>query len=85
MTIELDKAYPLLAISINFGKPDIATWGILEISLDGAKWHQVNYRVENERINVNLGKAPAKYIRFTNSSDKEQEVYMRQFNINILK
>ena len=42
------------------------------------------YRNKN-RINVKLEKAPIKAVRFTNSSDAEQEIYLRNFTITVEK
>jgi len=85
MTIELDKVYPGLSIHIDFGKPDVATWGVLEISSDGKEWKEVKYMQDKNRIGTNLGKAPIKAIRFSNASDNGQEIYLRQFNISVEK
>ena len=85
MTLELDKVYPGLGISIDFGKPEVATWGVLEISADGKEWKKVDFQQNKNRIGVKLDKAPLKAVRFTNTSDAEQEIYLRQFNISVEK
>ena len=85
MAIELDKEYPILAIDIDFGKPEVSTWGVLEISTNGKDWQRVDMKQIKNRIHVDGGKTPAKAIRFSNSQDKEQEVYMRNFTITVEK
>ena len=85
MTIELDKVYPLQTIDIDFGKPEIAAWGVLEISTNGVSWQKVDFQQNKNRIRVDGGKTPVKAVRFTNSQDKEQEVYMRNFTITVEK
>ena len=85
MTIELDKVYPLNAIHIDFGKPDVSAWGVLEISADGKQWQKVEYHMHKNRIHLEGGKAAVKAIRFSNSTDAEQEIYLRQFNISVEK
>ena len=85
MAVELDKVYPALGISIDFGKPEVAAWGVLEISADGKEWKKVDYQQNKNRINVKLEKAPIKAVRFTNSSDAEQEIYLRNFTITVEK
>ena len=85
MTIELDKIYQTTSISFDFGKLEIASWGKLEISHDGTNWFAKDFAQSKNRIDVNLGKAPIKYFRFTNVSEQEQEVYLRQFSINVVK
>ena len=85
ITIQLDKVYPITSISFDFGKQGIAAWGKLEISNDGTNWFAKDFAQSKDRIDVNLGKAPVKYVRFTNASEQEQEVYLRQFSINVVK
>ena len=85
MAIELDNVYPALGISIDFGKPDVSAWGVLEISADGKEWKKVDYQQNKNRISAKLDKAPVKAVRFTNSSDKEQEIYLRNFTVTVEK
>ena len=85
MTIELDKVYPLMTIDIDFGKPEIAVWGVLEISTNGKDWQRVDFQQNKNRIRANGDKTPVKAVRFSNSQDKEQEVYMRNFTITVEK
>ena len=87
MTIELDKVYPLIAINIDFGKPEIAAWGVLEISTNGKDWQKVDFQQNKNHIaaKYNGEKTPVKAIRFSNSQDKEQEIYMRTFTITVEK
>ena len=85
MTIELDKVYPLMTIDIDFGKPEVASWGVLEISTNGKDWQKVDFQQNKNRIRVNGDKTPIKAVRFTNSQDKEQEIYMRNFTITVEK
>ena len=85
LAIELDKVYPALGIEINFGKPDVAAWGVLEVSADGKEWTKVDFTQDKSRIRTDLKKAPVKAVRFTNVTDKEQEIYMRNFTITVEK
>lgn len=85
MVIELDKVYPMLAIDIDFGKPEIAAWGTLEISTNGKDWQKMDFLQNKNRIHVEGGKTPVKAIRFANTQDKEQEIYMRNFTITVEK
>ena len=85
MTIELDNIYPLMTIDIDFGKPEVASWGVLEISTNGKDWQKVDFQQNKNRIRVNGDKTPIKAVRFTNSQDKEQEIYMRNFTITVEK
>ena len=85
MTIELDKVYPLMTIDIDFGKPEVAAWGTLEISTNGKDWQKVDFQQNKNRIRVNGDKTSVKAVRFSNSTDKEQEIYMRNFTITVEK
>ena len=85
MTIELDKKYPMLAIDIDFGKPEVSAWGTLEISSNGKDWQKVDFQQNKNRIHVEGGKTPVKAVRFANTQDKEQEIYLRNFTITVKK
>lgn len=85
MTIELDKTYPALGIDINLGKPEVAAWGVLEVSTDGKEWKKVDFKQDKNRVYADLQKAPVKMVRFTNTDSQEQEVYLRQFMIIVEK
>ena len=66
LTIELDQVYPGENIEIDFGKPEIATWGSLEISANGKDWSKVNFTQKNNRLTASLQQKPIKAVRFTN-------------------
>lgn len=83
--IELDAIYPGENIQINFGKDAPCTWGRLEISTDGKEWKTVDLKQKESRLSAGLQKAPVKFVRFTNVSDEEQQVYLRQFVLTIEK
>lgn len=83
LTIELDQAYNGQSIEIDFGKPDVATWGKLEVSENGSDWTPVDFRQEKNRIGADLQKKPVKAVRFSNTQDKEQEIYLRRFILTI--
>ena len=85
ITIELDNVYPAQSIDIDFGKPEVATWGVLEVSTDGKEWKKIDYKQEKNRLTADLQKAPVKAVRFSNSQDKEQEIYLRRFVITVDK
>ena len=85
MTIELDKKYPMLAIDIDFGKPEVSAWGTLEISSNGKDWQKIDFQQNKNRIHVEGGKTPVKAVRFANTQNKEQEIYLRNFTITVEK
>lgn len=85
LTVELDKTYPGKTIDMDFGKPEIANWGKLEVSADGVNWEKVGFTQKKNHAAARLDKKPVKAVRFTNTQDKEQEIYLRRFVITIDK
>ncbi len=83
--IELDNVYPAESIDINFGKKEPCTWGRFEISADGKEWKTIDLKQKDTRLTAGLQKAPVKFVRFTNASSDEQQVYLRQFVLSIEK
>ena len=84
-TVELDRVYPGKSIDIDFGKPETAAWGKLEISDNGTDWIQVNFKQEKNRLTVDLQQRPIKAVRFTNIQNQEQEIYLKRFIITVDK
>lgn len=85
LTVELDRVYPGESLEMDFGKPEAATWGVLEITENGNDWTKVDFKQNKNRLTVDLQKKPIKAVRFTNTQEKEQEIYLRQFIITIDK
>lgn len=85
MTIELDQVYPIQTIDIDFGQENVAAWGSLEISENGTDWTKADFKQNKTRLVTDLQKAPVKAVRFTNTQDKEQEIYLRRFIITVNK
>lgn len=83
--LELDATYPAERIDINFGKKEPCTWGRFEISTDGKEWKAIDLQQKDARLTAGLQKAPVKFIRFVNTSNDEQQVYLRQFVLTIDK
>lgn len=85
LTIELDRIYPIEKIDIDLGKPEVNQWGTLEVSTDGEQWIVVDFQQQKNRLNAMLKQQPVKVVRFTNRSNREQEIYLKQFSITIAK
>lgn len=83
--LELDATYPAERIDINFGMKEPCTWGRFEISTDGKEWKAIDLQQKDARLTAGLQKAPVKFIRFVNTSNDEQQVYLRQFVLTIDK
>lgn len=85
LKIELDKVYPGKSILLDLGKPEVSAWSKLEVSADGINWESATITQEKNRLTADLSNTQVKSVRFINSGDKEQEVYLRQFVITIQK
>lgn len=84
-TLVLDKVYPGKSIEFDFGMPDVATWGVLEISANGNDWQKVDYKQEKNRAVIDLQNQPVKAVRFTNGSKEEQKSYLKRFIVAVEK
>ena len=85
LTIELEQACPGLNMDMDFGKPNIADWGVLEVSADGKEWEKVAFKQVKNRLTADLQKKVIKAVRFTNTQNQEQEIYLRRFTITVDK
>lgn len=83
--IELDNIYPGESIQIDFGKKEPNEWGRLEISADGKEWKTINMMQKGSKLTADLQNVPVKFVRFTNTGNDEQQVYLRQFVLTIEK
>ncbi|MEG0889115.1 MAG: beta-N-acetylglucosaminidase [Bacteroides sp.] len=81
LSIELERPYTGKNIEMDLGVKEVATWGSLEVSPDGVNWTLAKLKQENNKVTVDLQKSPVKAVRFTNTSNREQEVYLRRFVI----
>ena len=85
LEIELDNTYPAESIQIDFGKKEPSVWGRFEISVNGKEWKAIDLEQKGSKLTAGLQKAPVKFVRFTNTGNEEQEVYLRQFVLTIEK
>ncbi len=83
LCIDLDKAYAGKSIEFDFGKPEVTSWGVMEVSSDGKEWKKTDLKQEKNRVMVDLQKQSVKAVRFSNSTDKEQEIYLRRFILTL--
>lgn len=83
LSINLDKPYNGKSVEFDFGMPDIATWGVMEISSDGVEWKKVDFKQEKNKVVADLEKQPVKAVRFSNAASGEQQIYLRKFVITI--
>lgn len=80
--IELDQSYLGEKVQIDFGVETKCMWGRLEVSIDGNEWKQVDFVQRGRTLTTDLQKIPFRFVRFTNISDQEQQVYLRQFIVS---
>lgn len=59
--------------------------GRFEVSVDGKEWKTIELAQKDARLSANLQKTPVKFVRFTNISNEEQQVYLRQFILTVEK
>ena len=85
LSLELDKAYPVLNVDIDFGVAEVAGWGILEVSVDGKEWQRVDFIQKGNRLTADLKKQTVKFVRFTNGGNGEQQVRLGRFAVLIEK
>ncbi len=83
--IELDTVYRGEGITVNFGKKEPQQWGRLEISADGKEWQTISLNQNGNRLTASLKDAPVRFVRFTNTSGSEQQVYLREFVLTVAK
>ena len=80
--LEFDEAYLIPGTRIDLGIKDDITWGLMEVSADGETWHTVPLtRDTRDRWNGKWETSPVKYLRFTNTGQTEQQVYLREFYV----
>lgn len=83
--IELDHIYPAESIQIDFGKKEPCEWGRFDISSDGKEWKTIDLVQKGSKYTAELRRVPVKFVRFTNMSNDEQQVYLRQFVLTLEK
>lgn len=81
--IELGNVYPGQSIRLNFGKDAPNAWGRFEISVNGKEWETIQLNQHENGLTGELQKAPVRFVRFTNVSGEEQQVYLRQFVLSV--
>ena len=79
LTIELEHLHTGKSIEMDLGTKEVTSWGNFEVSTDGTTWRTVSLTQKGDRVLVHLEKCRIKAIRFSNISNKEQEVYLRKF------
>lgn len=85
LIIELDKTYPAESVEFDFGKPEIAAWTELEVSADGKNWEKASLKQNRNQVSCDLQKSTVKAVRLTNTSNEEQQIYLRRFIITLQK
>ena len=82
LQLELDDAYRIPGTRLNFDEKGDLSWGVMEVSADGETWQTVTLtRDARGRLNGKWEDAPVKFVRFTNTGEGEQQVYLREFYV----
>jgi hypothetical protein len=82
LQLELDDAYRIPGTRLNFDVKGDLSWGVMEVSADGETWQTVTLtRDARGRLNGKWEDTPVKFVRFTNTGEGEQQVYLREFYV----
>lgn len=80
--LEFDEPYLIVGTRVDFGIKDEISWGLIEVSTDGKTWYSVPLtRDARDRWNGKWEIFPVKYLRFMNTGQVEQQVYLREFYV----
>ena len=82
LQLEFADAYRIPGTRLNFDVKGDLSWGVMEVSADGETWQTVALtRDTRGRLNGKWEDAPVKFVRFTNTGEGEQQVYLREFYV----
>ncbi len=80
--LEIVPAQPIVSAKINIGMDEFPAWAAVQVSKDGETW--IDYKGElNQHKNWVGGKLTEsyRYIRLMNISNKDQESYLKAFEV----
>lgn len=82
VTIRMEKPAPLRAMQLDLGTSDVKGHFRLEVSLNGTDWQEVTLTPTGVKTVINTDGLPStdiRFIRLSNVSGQEQQVYFRKF------
>ncbi len=82
--IEFVPAQEINRVRINIGLPEFPSWVAVQISADGKNWTPAEGKA-NDKGEWIGAKQPenVRFIRLTNNSDKEEECYLKTFEVRL--
>lgn len=88
LQIAVDQPVRFASLTMDLGTPDVAPQFNLEVSADGQEWKTValSQAAEKTEITATIPTDNAlKYVRLTNKSGKETQVYFKKFTLRVQK
>lgn len=88
LQIAVDQPARFEALTMDLGTPGVAPQFTLEVSRDGQEWQVVSLSQAAEKTEITASiptDASLKYVRLTNKSDQETQVYFKKFSLKVQK
>ena len=88
LQIAVDQPARFEALTMDLGTPGVAPQFTLEVSRDGQEWQVVSLSQAAEKTKITASiptDASLKYVRLTNKSDQETQVYFKKFSLKVQK
>lgn len=88
LQIVVDQPIRFEALTMDLGTPGVASQFTLEVSRDGQEWQVVSLSQAAEKTEITASiptDTSLKYVRLTNKSDQEIQVYFKKFSLKVQK
>lgn len=88
LQIAVDQPIRFEALTMDLGTPGVAPQFTLEVSNDGQTWKSVSLSQTAEKTEITAvlpTDMSLKYVRLTNKSGKEMQVYFKKFSLKVQK
>ena len=88
LQIAVDQPIRFEALTMDLGTPGVASQFTLEVSRDGQEWQVVSLSQAAEKTEITASiptDTSLKYVRLTNKSDQEIQVYFKKFSLKVQK
>lgn len=88
LQIAVDQPIRFETLTMDLGTPGVASQFTLEVSRDGQEWQVVSLSQAAEKTEITASiptDTSLKYVRLTNKSDQEIQVYFKKFSLKVQK
>lgn len=88
LQIVVDQPIRFEALTMDLGTPGVASQFTLEVSRDGQEWQVVSLSQAADKTEITASiptDTSLKYVRLTNKSDQEIQVYFKKFSLKVQK